>query len=40
MVNKFNNINKTHNHLSSKESLNCDGQQVQQYQQNTQPPLT
>ena len=34
MVNNSTNINKTNNHLSSKESLNCDGQQFYQYQQN------
>jgi hypothetical protein len=28
------------NHLSLKESLNSDGQQLHQYQQNKQPPLT
>jgi hypothetical protein len=30
----------TNNHLSPKESLNNDGQQFYQYQQNQQPPLT
>ena len=40
MVNNSTNINKTHNHLSPKESLNSDGQQFHQYQQNTQSPLT
>ena len=39
MVNNSNNISKTNNHLSSKESLNSDGQQFQQYKQNEQPPL-
>ena len=34
------NINKTNNHFSSKESLNSDGQQFHQYQQNKQSPLT
>ena len=34
------NINKTNNHLSPKESLNSDGQQFYQYQQNQQSPLT
>ena len=34
MVNNYTNINKT------KESLNSDGQQFYQYQQNEQPPLT
>jgi hypothetical protein len=28
------------NSLSPKESLNSDGQQFYQYQQNKQPPLT
>ena len=40
MVNNSTNINKSNNHLSPKESLNSDGQQFQQYQQNQQPPLT
>ena len=40
MVNYSTNINKTNNHLSSKESLNSDGQQFYQYQQNKQSPLT
>ena len=40
MDNNSTNINKTNNHLSSKESLNSDGQQCQQYQQNEQSPLT
>jgi hypothetical protein len=31
---------KINNHLSPKESLNSDGQQFHQYQQNQQPPLT
>jgi hypothetical protein len=39
MVNYSTNISKTNNHLSSKESLNSDGQQLHQYQQNKQPPL-
>jgi hypothetical protein len=34
MVNNSTNINKT------KESLNSDGQQFHQYQQNEQSPLT
>ena len=38
MVNYSTSINKTNNHLSSKESLNCDGQLF--YQQNKQSPLT
>ena len=40
MVNNSTNINKTNNHLSPKESLNSDGQQFYQYQQNKQSPLT
>jgi hypothetical protein len=32
MVNNSTNINKTNNHLSSKDSLNSDGQQFHQYQ--------
>ena len=40
MVNNSTNINKTNNHLSLKESLNSDGQQFHQYQQNKQSPLT
>jgi hypothetical protein len=40
MVNNSTNINKTNNHLSPKESLNNDGQQFYQYQQNQQSPLT
>ena len=40
MVNNSTNINKLNNHLSHKESLNCDGQQFYQYQQNEQSPLT
>jgi hypothetical protein len=40
MVNNYTNIYKTNNHLSLKESLNSDGQQLHQYQQNKQPPLT
>ena len=39
MVNNSTNINKTNNHLSPKESLNCDGQQFHQYQQSEQSPL-
>ena len=34
MVVNATNINKTNNHLSPKESLNSDGQQFYQYQQN------
>ena len=33
-------INKTNNNLSPKESLNSDGQQFHQYQQNKQSFLT
>ena len=46
MVINSTNINKTNNHLSpkeslnSEESLNIDGQQFHQYQQNKQSPLT
>jgi hypothetical protein len=40
MVNNSTNINKTNNHLSFKESLNSDGQQFHQYQQNKQLHLT
>ena len=36
MVNNSTNINNTNNHLSPKESLNSDGQQFHQYQQNEQ----
>jgi hypothetical protein len=39
MVNNSTNINKTNNHLSL-SSLNSDGQQFHEYQQNKQPPLT
>ena len=39
MGNNSTNINKTNNHLSPKESLNSDGQQFLQYQQNEQSPL-
>jgi hypothetical protein len=40
MVNNSTNINKTNNNLSSKERLNSDGQQFQQYQQNKQQTIT
>ena len=40
MVNNSTNINKTNNHLSPKESLNSDGQQFHQYQDNEPSPLT
>ena len=36
MVNNSTNINKKNNPLSPKESLNSDGQQFHQYQQNEQ----
>ena len=39
MVNNSTNINKTDNHLSPKESLEKDGQQFHQYQQNGQSHL-
>jgi hypothetical protein len=38
-VNNSTNINKINNHLSPKESLNSDGQQFHQYQQNKQSPI-
>ena len=40
MVNSSTNINKINNHLSPTESLNSNGQQFHQYQQNKQSPLT
>jgi hypothetical protein len=40
MDNNSTNINKTNNHLSPKEKLNSDGQQLYQYQQNKQSSLT
>jgi hypothetical protein len=40
MANNSTNINRTNNYLSPKESLNNDGQQFHQYQQNEQLPLT
>jgi hypothetical protein len=40
MVNNYTNINKLNNRLSPKESLNSDGQQFHQYQQNEQSHLT
>ena len=40
MVNNSTNINKTNHHLSPKESLNSDGQQGHQYQDNEPSPLT
>jgi hypothetical protein len=39
VVINFSNINKANNHLSPKESLNSDGQQFHQYQQNKKPLL-
>jgi hypothetical protein len=39
MVNNSTNINKMNNHLSPEESLNSNGQQFYQYQQNKQSPL-
>ena len=40
MDNNSTNINKTNNHLSSKESLNSDSQQFHQYLQKEQSHLT
>ena len=40
MAINFNNINKTNNHFSPKESLNNNGQQFHQYQQNQKSFLT
>jgi hypothetical protein len=40
MGNNSTNINKTNNHISPKESLDSDGQQFYQYQQNEQSRLT
>ena len=46
MINNSININKVNNHLSPKESLrstiplNSDDQQLYQYQQSEQPPVT
>ena len=40
MDNNSTNINKKNNPLSLKESLNSDGLQCHQYQQNEQSPLT
>ena len=39
MVNNSTNINKMNNHLSPKESLNCDGQHFCQYLQMNNYPL-
>ena len=40
MVNNSTNINNTNNHISPKESLNSDSQQIYQDQQNEQSHLT
>jgi hypothetical protein len=40
MENNYTDINKTNNHLSPKESLNSDGEQLHGHQQNKQAPLT
>jgi hypothetical protein len=40
MVNSSTNINNPNNYLSPKESLNNDGQQFHQNQQDEQSPLT
>jgi hypothetical protein len=40
MVINYTNMNKANNHLWPKESLNIDGHQLHQYQQNKQSPLT
>jgi hypothetical protein len=40
MINNSININKVNNHLSPKESLNSDDQQLYEYQQSEQPPVT
>jgi hypothetical protein len=40
MVINYTTIYKTNNQLSPKESLNSDGHQLHQYQQNEQSPLT
>ena len=40
MVNNYSDINKTKDHLSPKERLNSDGQQLQWHQQNKRSPLT
>jgi hypothetical protein len=40
MENNYSDINKTNNHLSPKESLNSDGQQLLWHQHNKQSPLT
>jgi hypothetical protein len=38
MIINYTNINKINNHLSSKESLNSDGDQLHKHQQNEQSP--
>ena len=40
MVNNYTNINKMNNHLSPKESLNSDGQQLHWHQQNKKNQLS
>ena len=40
MVVNSTNINRTNSHISPKESLNGDGGQFHQYQQNKQSHLT
>jgi len=40
MVINYTNINKTKNHLPPNDSLNSDGHQLHQYQQNQESPLT
>jgi hypothetical protein len=40
MVINYTDINKTNNHLSPKESLNSDGEQLHWHQLNKQSPLT
>ena len=40
MDNNYTDINKTKDHLSPKERLNSDGQQLYWHQQNKQSPLT
>jgi hypothetical protein len=40
MVINYTDIHKMNNHLTPKEGLNSDGQQLHQYQQNEQSPLT
>ena len=40
MDNNYTDINKTNNHLSPKERLNSDGQQLHWHQQNEHSPLS